>query len=142
MDTTESHPLRDARIEERMARTGIDEAMIERLVRTFYDRVRADATLGPIFEQAVDDWEAHLRTLMDFWSSVTLTTARYDGRPMPVHVRLGPGPEHFDRWLTLFRQTAAEVCPPAAAALFVDRAERIATSFQMGIAQMGSLRNG
>jgi hemoglobin len=33
-----------------MERTGIDEALIERLVHGFYARVRADAVLGPIFE--------------------------------------------------------------------------------------------
>ena len=40
---------------------------------------------------------------------------------------------HFDRWLELFRATAAEICPPDAAALFVGRAEKIAQSFVHGI---------
>ena len=31
-------------------RTGITEAMIERLVRAFYARVRIDAVLAPIFD--------------------------------------------------------------------------------------------
>lgn len=117
------------------ASVGVTEPMIAELVRKFYGRVRQDALLGPIFEGTVHDWEAHFATLSDFWSSVTLGTGRYEGRPMPVHVKL-PGVEsgHFDRWLGLFRQTAAEVCPPAAAALFIDRAERIAQNFRMGIA--------
>ena len=68
------------------------------------------------------------------YNAVTLGTGRYDGRPMPVHVKLpGVEAEHFDRWLGLFRQTASEVCPTEAAALFMDRAERIAQSFRMGI---------
>ena len=36
-------------------------------------------------------------------------------------------------WLDLFRATAAEVCPPAGAALVVDRAERIARSLHMAV---------
>ncbi len=42
--------------------------------------------------------------------------------------------DHFDRWLDLFEQTAREVCPPAAAALFIDKARRIADSFEMASA--------
>lgn len=134
-DTTPEHrDQRDVRIQDLVERTGVDEAMITRLVHAFYGRVRADATLGPIFAAEVEDWDAHLRTLVDFWSSVALMTARYGGRPMPVHVRLDVGDQHFARWLDLFRATAAEVCTPEAAAFFVGKAETIARSFQMGIA--------
>jgi hemoglobin len=38
-----------------VGRTGIDEAMIDRLVRAFCDRVRADPVLGPIFAERVKD---------------------------------------------------------------------------------------
>jgi hypothetical protein len=43
------------------AETGIDEAMIERLVRSFYARVRDDATLAPIFAAKIEHWEPHLQ---------------------------------------------------------------------------------
>ncbi|MCZ7595862.1 MAG: group III truncated hemoglobin [Hyphomicrobium sp.] len=109
--------------------------MIRELVHEFYARVREDAVLGPIFNSAIDDWDAHLDKLCAFWSSVTLMTGRYKGTPMKAHAELPQiGPEHFRQWLALFRTTAAEVCPPVAAALFADRAERIAESLQMGIA--------
>ena len=141
MDATDHPSLRHIHLAERIARTGIDEAMVERLVRRFYDRVRVDPLLGPVFAARIVDWEPHLRTLTDFWSSIALQTARYDGRPMPVHVRLEVGAEHFGRWLELFRTTAAEVCTPEAAAFFVGKAEQIARSFQMGIdAHRGVLR--
>jgi hemoglobin len=114
---------------------GVTEEMIETLVRAFYVRVQADPTLGPIFTARIDDWEPHLRKMFDFWSSVTLMSGRYHGTPMPAHARIAEiGPAHFARWLELFAETAAEVCPPAAAALFVDRSQRIAQSLQMGIA--------
>ena len=41
---------------------------------------------------------------------------------------------HFARWLHLFDQTVNEICPPAAAALFVTKSEMIASSLQLGIA--------
>jgi hemoglobin len=114
---------------------GVTEAMIQALVRTFYGKAREDPLLGPIFEAAVEHWEQHLEKLCDFWSSVMLMSGRYHGTPMQAHARLsGLGDEHFVRWLQLFRDTAAAVCPPEAEALFVDRAERIAQSLRIGIA--------
>lgn len=121
-----------------VARTGIDEAMIERLVRAFYDKVRDDALLGPVFEERIADWEPHLQRMCAFWSSVALMSGRYHGQPMEKHMPLPVDARHFDRWLELFAKTADEVCPPAAAAHFVERANRIATSLELGIAA----RNG
>ena len=70
-----------------------------------------------------------------FWSSVMLMTGRFHGAPMRAHVQIpGIGGPHFQRWLGLWRETAAEVCPPEAAAVFVGKAEMNARSLQMGIA--------
>ena len=112
---------------------GIDEALIERVVRGFYGKVRDDAMLGPVFESVIKEWEPHLRTMMDFWSSVLMMTGRYHGRPMPKHMRLPIGKDHFARWLTLFEQTVHEECDGEAAALFIDRAHRIANSLLLGL---------
>jgi len=114
---------------------GIDEAMIRRQVHTFYGRVRLHPVLGPIFNAAVSDWDEHLAKLCDFWSSVMLATGRFQGRPMQAHNRLpGIRTGHFGRWLALFEATAREVCPPAAAALFIERSRMIGRSFQLGLA--------
>jgi hemoglobin len=113
----------------------VTEPMIRSLVDAFYARVRADAVLGPIFNARVADWDEHLAKLSDFWSSVVLMSGRYHGRPMPVHAAIPDIAEaHFARWLRLFTATAREVCPPAAATLFIDRANRIAQSLKLGIA--------
>lgn len=123
------------------ARTGIDSAMIEHLVRGFYDAARRDKLLGPVFAAGVADWEAHIARLCQFWSSVTLMTGTYHGQPMRAHLPLPVESAHFDRWLELFAQTARALCPPAAAAHFIERAERIAESLELGIAaQKGDLR--
>jgi len=114
--------------------TGIDEAMIARLVDGFYAKVRADALLRPVFEARIADWEPHLEQMRLFWSSVALMSGVYHGRPMPKHLPLPVDARHFDRWLELFRETARELCPPAAAEHFIERAERIAESLELGIA--------
>ncbi|WP_188261657.1 group III truncated hemoglobin [Azospirillum tabaci] len=133
MDQTAVPTPQSATIAERVAKTGIDEAMIEALVRTFYGKIRGDALLGPVFGAAITDWEPHLLKMIDFWSSVALLTHRYDGRPLPAHIRFDIGPAHFERWLELFRETTAEVCTPEAAAFFEDRAANIGRSIQMGV---------
>lgn len=114
--------------------TGIDAAMIDRLVRTFYGKVRQDEVLAPVFAARISDWEPHLARMCEFWSSVALLTGIYHGRPMEKHLPLPVDARHFDRWLRLFGEAAREVCPPAAADHFIERAERIAQSLEMGIA--------
>jgi hemoglobin len=114
--------------------TGIDEAMIKRLVYAFYAKVRKDPLLGPIFDRRIVDWEPHLQRMCAFWSSVALMTGRYHGQPMQKHLPLPVDGRHFDRWLQLFRETAHNICPVPAAAHFIERAERIAESLELGIA--------
>lgn len=130
-----SPPDRRAAVtDEIAARTGIDEALLARLVRRFYDKVRADPLLGPVFAERIGDWEPHLERMTAFWSSVALLTGRYRGRPMEKHLPLPVDADHFDRWLELFRQTARETCTPQGAAHVIERAERIAESLELGIA--------
>jgi len=69
-----------------------------------------------------------------FWSSVMLKTGTYHGSPMQTHMRIpGMEPALFQRWLTLFEETAGTLFEPDPAAGFVERANRIAESFQLGL---------
>ena len=132
---------RDLLIGDIVARTGIDEPMIERLVRTFYGRAWLDPLIGPIFENKVHDWEGHLGRMCAFWSSVALMSGRYHGQPMAAHLPLPIETPHFDRWLTIFAEITRDVCPAPAAAHFLERAHRIAESLELGIAaQRGEIR--
>lgn len=117
--------------------TGIDEAMIEALVHRFYQRVREDELIGPVFAGHVQDWPAHLERMCAFWSSVMLVSGRYHGYPMRAHLPLPIEARHFDRWLELFAEVTRELCPEKAAALFMDRAGRMALNFQRGMALAG-----
>jgi len=119
---------------ERVAETGIDEVMLERLVRGFYGRVRVHAVLGPIFNARIRDWEHHMQRLTAFWSAVALASGAYSGSPMQKHLDLPIDGRHFDLWLDLFQETAEEVCPPQAAAFLIGRARRIAESLELAIA--------
>jgi hemoglobin len=115
-------------------KTGIDETMIETMIRAFYARVQQDALLAPIFASRISDWEPHLNNMFAFWSSMTLHSGRYHGQPMAKHMRLLVDSNHFDRWLALFEETARELCPPAAAERFIERARRVAESLELGVA--------
>lgn len=115
----------------------LDEEMIHAVVHGFYEAIRKDDLVGPIFNAAIEpeDWPRHLAKMCDFWSATLLRTGRYEGRPLPPHLAIpGLGEEHFRRWLTLFRATVTRLCPPEAARLFLDRALRIAHSFRLAIA--------
>ena len=116
-----------------MAETGLDETVLSAVVHRFYEKIRNDEVLGPVFEQRIHEWDTHLAKMVDFWSSVALMTGRYSGSPMQAHLPLPVEWPHFERWLALFRETAAETCTPAGAAHLIDRAERIARSLNMAI---------
>lgn len=118
-----------------MKHSVIDDASITDLVYRFYEHVRADPELGPIFDHVIGErWETHMPTMVKFWSSVMLKSATYNGTPMPKHMALkNVTPEHFKLWLRLFRETTAELFEPELAQQFVIRAERIAESFQLGM---------
>ena len=115
--------------------TGINEAMIARLIHGFYARVREDEVLGPIFAGRIVDeaWPVHLERMVAFWSSVLLMTGRYRGQPVQAHAGLGADEAHFERWLELFREAARDLTPPTAAAHFIERAERIGASLKTAV---------
>ena len=113
----------------------IDEAGLERLIPLFYARVREDSLLGPVFNDAIEDWPGHLERLVAFWSSVMLTSGRYKGNPMMAHLKHKPHltPTMFERWLALWAEVTAEAMPPAAAAALQAKAARIAESLQLAL---------
>ncbi|TGP22263.1 group III truncated hemoglobin [Mesorhizobium sp. M1D.F.Ca.ET.184.01.1.1] len=121
--------------EQPLIRPGVDRTSIGVLVRKFYSRVRKDERLGPIFAREITgDWDPHLEKMTDFWCSVILKSGVYQGRPVPAHLKLEDLTEaDFEIWLALFRETAAELFAPETAAVFVERAERIAASLKLAM---------
>jgi hemoglobin len=129
----ENAERRAAITREIQAATGLDEAVLELLVRTFYATARRDRLIGHLFD-GVQHWEKHIAKITTFWCSVGLLTGRYHGQPLAAHFPLPLEPLHFARWLVLFEQTAREVCTPEGASYLIEKAHRIARSLEMGVA--------
>lgn len=108
----------------------LTEADISQILHGFYGRVRADGQLGPVFA-AVQDWDEHMTRLTEFWSSLMLTTGRYKGNPLAMHLVHADKirPEMFIRWLELWHQTTKEFVPADVADEMQVRAKRIAARF-------------
>jgi len=111
----------------------LTEQQIATLVDCFYDKVRADPMLGPVFNAAVDDWTEHKRLLTSFWASVALGARSYRGNPMASHRGHPIRAEHFEHWLALWRQTAGEVLAPEHARRVCGHADRIGRSLRYGL---------
>ena len=106
-------------------------AHIEKMVHTFYARVREDAELGPIFERRVEDWPVHLGRMVLFWRAVLRSeptfTASMRGAPPVLHWQMEElRSHHFERWLVLFGSVADGVYTPEAASRVKAAAARIA----------------
>jgi len=121
---------RGALAEQIRERTGLDDAVLERVVRRFYALARNDSELGPIFAAHVVDWQAHYVRMVDFWASVALLAGRYHRNALQAHRPLGLQPEHFTRWLALFDQTLQEEVSPLARQHLFDIAQRIAATLR------------
>lgn len=114
---------------------GIDDAFISLLVESFYDTIRQDEMLGPIFLEHVKDWPRHLARMKDFWASIMIESGRFSGNPMHKHIAIGGLDQvHFARWFVLWDQTLEQVAPsPKVAARFREGAQRIGDSLLTGI---------
>ena len=113
----------------------VSDKAIRDLVNLFYERVRTDDVIGPLFNDAIADWPEHLEKLEAFWSSVMLTSGRYKGRPLPAHVKHSAriDADSFRRWLSLWETSTAELFQPEVALRLQEKASRIAESLQLGI---------
>lgn len=83
---------------------------ITEMVRRFYADVAQDDLLGPMFNDVARvDWGEHLPKLAAFWRRALLGQPGYVGNPFRAHVlvheREAFTAAHFERWLTLFRET-------------------------------------
>lgn len=113
----------------------VTEAQLKGLVPQFYERVRDDALIGPVFDAAITDWDIHLEKLTAFWSSVMLTSGRYKGNPVAAHLQHSEmiTPPMFDRWLHLWAEVTDELLPPASAVILQGKAARIAESLKLAL---------
>jgi hemoglobin len=112
---------------------------IEHLVNGFYERVRGDELLGPIFDDvARTDWAHHLPKMYTFWEGVLFGIAGFRGSPLAIHRQLASrvplGGQEFGRWLDLFHETVDTLFSGAGAEGAKTTAQRIAAVMQHHIA--------
>lgn len=84
----------------------LNREQIASLVYSFYDEIRVDAELAPVFNPVIgENWAPHLQRMVDFWSTVALGERSFRGNVFGKHMALeGVRPEHFLRWLTLWHK--------------------------------------
>jgi hemoglobin len=97
------------------------------LVNTFYDRVKHDELLGPIFNTIIgEDWSRHLPVMYSFWNTVLFGAADYKGQAIGPHIavdrKMHLGPEHFEQWIGYWRNTVDQLYEGANATLIKDKA--------------------
>lgn len=109
------------------------------IVQNFYTRVRADETLGPIFNSIITDWDHHLDRLTDFWSMNVFGGKLYAGNPISAHQHVDdqtPGgitPFHFGTWLNLWFETIDADFEGENADLMKRRARKMQTPLMVSI---------
>ncbi|MCB0685161.1 MAG: group III truncated hemoglobin [Saprospiraceae bacterium] len=79
---------------------------IELMVHSFYDQIKKDDLLGPIFNGIIQDrWPQHLEKMCRFWQTVLLGQHTYQGSPFRPHAQLPLKAFHFQRWVHLFNHS-------------------------------------
>ena len=84
-----------------------NKADIKVFVDAFYDKVRVDPLLGPVFHAKIADghWPAHLERMYGFWNTVLFAAREYRGNPFAKHANLPIQEAHFNRWIALLTAT-------------------------------------
>lgn len=123
----------------------VDRDDIELVVRNFYRDAAMDDVLGPVFEAANVNWNAHIATLIDFWAWQLLGEARYDGQPLlaheSVHARTPLSHAHYQRWVELFCETIDVAFRGPSAEVAKGRGRKMASAMERllsGVSASGS----
>lgn len=103
-------------------------ADVVRLVNSFYEKVKSDELLSPVFAHV--DWPAHLPIMYNFWCSLLFGDQTYAGNPFMRHKGLSIDGAHFTRWLALFTETMDQEFVGERASELKQRAQSIAGVFQ------------
>jgi len=110
-------------------------AELEQLVDSFYNKVRNDDLLGPLFARV--NWEYHLPVMYSFWENALFYSGGYAGNPLRTHQnfhkRMPLNEAHFSCWLQIFNNTVDELFEGANAVMVKQKAKNIATVMQLKI---------
>lgn len=117
---------------------------LEQLVRIFYEKVRSDAELAPIFNSIITDWEPHLQKITDFWEQHLFGVQKYKGNPIEAHNKVDARMKHnvtahnFGTWLFYWMQTLDELFEGPNKEVLKFKARKMQTVFFVNIVQARS----
>ncbi|MES2110420.1 MAG: group III truncated hemoglobin [Bacteroidota bacterium] len=110
---------------------------IKILVNNFYDKVRRDDRLGPVFFAVIkENWQPHLEKMYAFWNAALFSIPGFKGNPFARHAPLPIDTIHFDRWISLFNQTVDENFDGPNATEIKTKAGLMSVMFQSKLAAM------
>ena len=116
-------------------------ADIEKLIATFYEKVKQDDLLAIIFTEVVQvHWEEHTPIIVDFWQTVLLDADLYHKNAMEPHFAINQlyplQHQHFERWLQLFFGTVDQFFEGPVAQLAKTRARGVAAIMEIKMNQI------
>lgn len=107
---------------------------VKNLVDTFYDKIRKNDLLAPIFNERIENrWPEHLEKMYTFWQTVLLKEHTYFGSPFVPHANLPVENIHFNTWIGIFNETVDELFEGNIAEEAKWRGEKMAEMFQTKI---------
>ena len=113
----------------------ITEDSLRFLLRAFYEKIRHDPQLAPVFAATIGGrWDAHIARMCSFWGSAMGSSTRYKGDMLAAHKRINRlSPALFERWLKLFDETVREHFVGEPAEALRDRARKTARNLRLAL---------
>lgn len=117
----------------------LDRNDVYLLVNKFYDKVKLDPEIGPFFHKSIENWDAHIEKITNFWESSLFMVSTYSGNPGRTHVKVDAendkviDEKSFGVWLNLWVQTINEYFEGELAELAKHHARKMATHLHLKI---------
>ena len=111
------------------------------LVRSFYNKIRANEEIGPFFNETIHDWEDHLEKLTDFWETNLFAVRKYFGNPIEAHIKVDEKFNNvidssiFGLWLNLWFETLDELFVGENVDTLKRRARKMSTFLMINIVE-------
>lgn len=127
-----------------MAEHDDDRTRLRALVHAFYDELRLDAEIGPLFERAIgSDWQPHLDRMVEFWATLVLGSRSFTGDVFGRHMAIADmEPAMLARWQAVWKKHTDALLPSARAAELQQIAAGIARNLERGLIRRDGAASG